>query len=237
MAEASIIASRMATLHVLRVFTGDGGSGGNPLGVFLDGAAVPEQRRQAVAQRLGFAETVFVDDAERGALRIFTPGVELPFAGHPLVGSAWLLHREGFAADMLRPPAGEVSVRREDGGQVTWIAGRPEWAPDFDFVELPSPFDVEALTGPPEGHGAVSMWSWLDEAAGVLRARVFVPAVGVPEDEATGAAAVRMGALLGRPITIRQGVNSILQAHPLPDGRVEVGGGVALVETRDDPAA
>jgi len=227
----------MAILHVLRVFTGDGGRGGNPLGVFLDGAAVPEERRQAVAQRLGFAETVFVDDAERGVVRIHTPSVELPFAGHPLVGTAWLLHQEGFAGDALRPPAGEVSVRLEDEGRVTWIAGRPEWAPDFAFLQLPSPAGVDALTGPPEGYGAVSVWSWLDEAAGVVRARVFVPEVGVPEDEATGAAAVRMGALLGRPFTIRQGVNSTLLVHQLPDGRIEVGGGVTLDEVRDDPGA
>ena len=46
----------MATLHVLRVFTGATGTHGNPLGVFLDGGDVPETRRQAVARDLGFAE-------------------------------------------------------------------------------------------------------------------------------------------------------------------------------------
>jgi PhzF family phenazine biosynthesis protein len=67
-------------LHVLRVFCAADGSGGNPLGVFLDGGAVPEAERQSIATDLGFAETVFVDDAGRGELRIFTPGVELPLA-------------------------------------------------------------------------------------------------------------------------------------------------------------
>src|SRR5919106_884713 len=101
----------MAALHVLKVFVGDDGAGGNPLGVFLDGGTVVASDRQAVAARLGFSETVFVDDAERGELRIFTPGVELPFAGHPLVGTAWLLARERTPLDILRPPAGEVAVR------------------------------------------------------------------------------------------------------------------------------
>ncbi|HWC07710.1 MAG TPA: PhzF family phenazine biosynthesis protein, partial [Solirubrobacterales bacterium] len=76
----------MAEVHVLRVFTGEDGRFGNPLGVFLDGAAVPLDERQAVAANLGFSETVFVDDRRRGACRIFTPGSELGFAGHPSVG-------------------------------------------------------------------------------------------------------------------------------------------------------
>jgi predicted PhzF superfamily epimerase YddE/YHI9 len=49
---------------------------------------------------------VFVDDAERGEMRIFTPAVELPFAGHPVVGTAWLLARERDAVPRCaRPPA------------------------------------------------------------------------------------------------------------------------------------
>ena len=96
----------MATLHVLRVFGNEEGEWGNPLGIFLDGAEVSAERRQAVAHELGFSETVFVDGAARGAIRIFTPGLELPFAGHPTVGAAWLLGREGHPVEALRPPAG-----------------------------------------------------------------------------------------------------------------------------------
>src|SRR5215210_3939542 len=99
----------MATLHLLRVFCSGDGSGGNPLGVFLDGPEVAPALRQAVAAHLALSEVVFVDDAERGEIRIFTPTEELDFAGHPSVGTAWLL--EGVAA--LRPPAGEVRVTRE----------------------------------------------------------------------------------------------------------------------------
>ena len=62
----------MTELHVLRVFVGPDGRGGNPLGVFLNGSAVPADRRPAVAAELGFSETVFVDDPKRGAIRIFT---------------------------------------------------------------------------------------------------------------------------------------------------------------------
>ena len=63
----------MARLHLLRVFCDEHGAGGNPLAVFLEGGQVPASARQAVAADLGLSETVFVDDAERGRLRIFTP--------------------------------------------------------------------------------------------------------------------------------------------------------------------
>ncbi|HSK99687.1 MAG TPA: PhzF family phenazine biosynthesis protein [Rubrobacteraceae bacterium] len=221
----------MARLHVLRVFVGENGAGGNPLGVFLEGASVPETRHQSVAADLGFSETVFVEEVERGALRIFTPTDELPFAGHPLVGTAWLLAREGTEPETLRPPAGEVPVRFEDA--LTYITGRPEWAPAFGEIELGSAEEVEALAGPPVGHDLVGVWAWEDEEAGRVRVRVFAPAVGVEEDEATGAHAVRLADRLGRKIRIRQGQGSVILAEPRADGSVEIGGRTELVEVRD----
>src|SRR5215216_4465352 len=135
----------MPTLQLLRVFCSEDRSGGNPLGVFLDGAEVAPERRQAVAADLGLSEVVFVDDAERGEIRIFTPAVELDFAGHPAVGTAWLLDRlEG-----LRPPAGDTAVSRED--EIVYVAARPEWGPAHELMQLGSPEEVEALDGPPGG--------------------------------------------------------------------------------------
>jgi predicted PhzF superfamily epimerase YddE/YHI9 len=221
----------MATLHVLKVFVGENGAGGNPLGVFLEGREVPEEERQRVAADLGFSETVFVSDRRRGELRIFTPATELPFAGHPLVGTAWLLAQEGSEAPVLRPPAGEVPVRTE--GDLTFIAGRPEWAPPFEHLELGSPAEVEALEGPPDGQDLAGVWAWQDREAGVVRARVFAPRVGVEEDEATGAHAVLLAARLGRKITIRQGKGSLILAEPKADGSVEIGGRSELVEVRE----
>jgi predicted PhzF superfamily epimerase YddE/YHI9 len=222
----------MAELHVLRVFVAPDGGGGNPLGVFLNGAAVPEGRRQAVAADLGFSETVFVDDPASGGVRIFTPASELPFAGHPLVGTGWLLARERRAVAVLRPPAGEVPTFL-DGDGVTWIRGRAEWAPEMAFRQLEEPGQVDALTGAPDGLGFVDCWAWEDEAAGRIRARVFAPRYGIAEDEATGAAAVRLVSQLDRPVTIRQGTGSLLRARPGPGGTAEVGGEVVLDEVRD----
>ena len=221
----------MAELHVLKVFVGEGGSGGNPLGVFLNGREIPESARQSIAAELGFSETVFVDDPERGEVRIFTPGTELRFAGHPLVGTAWLLARQGHETSTLRPPAGAVPVREK--GDLTFISGRPEWAPGFAHVRFDSAADVDALTGPPDGHDLVGAWAWEDEEAGSVRVRVFAPRVGVEEDEATGAHAVRLSDMLERKLRIHQGEGSLILAEPKPDGTVEVGGRVEMVEKRD----
>ena len=220
----------MSELSVLRVFADPEDEHGNPLGVFLAGAETPIERRQAIACELGFAETVWVDDRERAEIRIFTPAAELPFAGHPAVGTAWLLRERGSAVSVLRPPAGELRVRYE--GDLVWIAARPEWSPPFDYPQLGSPADVDALTGSPHGEGMAYAWAWEDSDAGRIRARSFVPDVGVPEDEATGSAALALSSRLGRPIRVRQGRGSEIYARPLADGHAEVGGRVVLDEVR-----
>ncbi len=219
----------MTTLHTLRVFLGPDGGGGNPLGVILDGAAVPPDRRQAIAADLGFSETVFVDDAATGALRIFTPAVELPLAGHPLVGTSWLLAHAGTPVGVLRPPAGDVPTWVE--GELTWIRAREEWARMYEIRRLESPADVDAFAAP-GGDAVLAVWAWEDEAAGRVRARVFPNGIGIEEDEATGAAALQLGALIGREIVIRQGEGSELRSRPGGDGTVAVGGRVALVGER-----
>jgi predicted PhzF superfamily epimerase YddE/YHI9 len=218
-------------LTVLRVFVGPDGRGGNPLGVFLDGGTIPEDRRQAVAKALNYSETVFVDDRELGRVRIFTPARELPFAGHPSVGTSWLLHETGTPIAVLRPPAGDVRVRRDPDR--TWITADPAWvAHAFRFVWLASPAEVEAYAQPPMGDPGIYVWAWIDEAAGEMRSRSFPTDFGIAEDEATGLAAVILGGELRRPLTIRQGVGSEMLVRPQPDGMVDIGGRVELVERR-----
>jgi trans-2,3-dihydro-3-hydroxyanthranilate isomerase len=84
---------RFATLDV---FTGRRFSG-NPLAVVLDADGLDSTAMQAIAREFNLAETVFVlppeDPAHRARIRIFTPAVEMPFAGHPTVGTAVLLNR------------------------------------------------------------------------------------------------------------------------------------------------
>ncbi len=222
---------RVPTLHVLRVFVNEDSEWGNPLGVFLDGDQIALDARQGLAAELGFSETVFVEDREGGNLRIYTPRVELPFAGHPTVGVAWLLAREGHAIKTLSPPAGEVSVRYDS--DATYVAAKPEWAPPFQFPQLDSPAELRGLD-PAAAVTNTYAWAWIDEAAGTARARSFVPEAGIAEDEATGSAAIGLCALLDRPVVIHQGQGSVLRCRPLADGWVEVGGATRLAELRSD---
>jgi len=221
----------VAELHVLRVFCDAEWEFGNPLGVFLDGEEIPEERRQDVAAELGFSETVFVDDAASGRIRIFTPGLELDFAGHPSVGTAWLLGKEREPVRVLRPPAGEVEVR-VDGGR-TFIAARPEWGPDWKLIQLEDALAVEETTAPPEGEQLACVWAWVDDAEGTLRSRCFSLEDGIGEDEATGSAAICLCAALERDLEILQGRGSRLDAHYLGEGRAEVGGRVVLDQVRE----
>ncbi|HET6353235.1 PhzF family phenazine biosynthesis protein [Streptomyces sp.] len=209
-------------LDVLQVFCGADGRHGNTLGVVRDPRAFPDRAsRQALAAELGFSETVFVDDPERGVVDIYTPGLRLPFAGHPLVGAAWLLDLE-----VVNPPAGEVWVSQD--GEFTWITARAEWAPPRTLRQYASAAEVEALEVPPPGEW-VYAWAWEDEAAGRVRARAFPGrGDGIDEDEATGAAALLLTDRLGRALNITQGRGSQILTAPGPDGTIEIGGRVRL---------
>jgi predicted PhzF superfamily epimerase YddE/YHI9 len=224
-------------LHILRVFIGPDGRGGNPLGVFLDGRVVAPADRQAVAAELGLSETVFVDgiDADVARVRIFTPGAELAFAGHPTVGTAWLLATLGQAVSTLRCPAGDVLTWAEGDGPDArrWIRARAGWVHPIAIRQYAGVVEVDALPPQPMGAPGTYAWAWEDEAAGRLRSRYFATDVGILEDEATGAAAVVMGDRLARPLIIRQGIGSELMVRPdAAVGTVDVGGRVALSEVR-----
>ncbi|KAF0184611.1 MAG: PhzF family phenazine biosynthesis protein [Alphaproteobacteria bacterium] len=98
---------------------------GNPLAVVSDAEGLDNARMQAIAKEFNLSETVFIlppDDPHRRAkLRIFTPGSELPFAGHPTVGTAVLLSLmhgdEGAAAFGLEEQVGVVSCVTERRGE------------------------------------------------------------------------------------------------------------------------
>jgi trans-2,3-dihydro-3-hydroxyanthranilate isomerase len=107
--------------EILDVFT-DTPLQGNPLAVFTEGQEIPSRLMQRAARELNLSETVFLlpdDPAEADArLRIFTPTTELPFAGHPTLGAAFLVaERDDSALVRLRTGAGTVTIRmtREHG--------------------------------------------------------------------------------------------------------------------------
>src|SRR3954470_6915234 len=103
--------------------------GGNQLAVFPDASAIPAELMQQIAREFNFSETTFVlppvDRANTARVRIFTPGGELPFAGHPTVGTAHVLAATGaigLSGDITRivfeEGAGPVPVSiRATGGK------------------------------------------------------------------------------------------------------------------------
>ncbi len=265
------------------VFTGNPLEG-NQLGIFLDGRGLETEMMLKATREMNFAETVFFLPPEHpeadARVRIFAPGGELAFAGHPTLGSAWVIGEIlGKSVVTLQLGAGNVPVELErDGDTITF--GRmsqpvPTWGP-YDrtaevldalgvpghqpglpvewyrngplnvYVEFPAEEAVVALA-PDMGRLAtlpVNLSCFAATRDGWIT-RMFAPALGVPEDSATGSAAgplaihlARHGRIkFGEEIQIRQGAQirrpSVLYARI--DGteneiqRVVVGGRVVVV--------
>lgn len=222
---------------VLRVFTDPDGRFGNPLGI-VDAAAAPPAQRQGIATELGYSETIFVDLPQPGEhtarAHIYTPATELPFAGHPTVGAAWWLRKCGTPVQTLHVPAGIVQVRYSD--ELTAVVARADWGPEFAIHEVDSPADVEAAT-PADYSDDVEhyVWAWVDEESGHIRSRMFAASLGVPEDEATGSAAVRITDHLSRDLTITQGRGSQIFTTWDAGGWVTVAGRVVTDQQRQLP--
>ena len=127
--------------HVLDVFT-DRRFGGNPLAVVLEADALDTVRMQTIAREFNLSETVFVCKPQNAAhtarVRIFTPAIEMPFAGHPTVGTAALLAQlkapepggNGDALVVLEEGVGPVRIG------VRMRAGAAPFA-EFDAPKLP----------------------------------------------------------------------------------------------------
>lgn len=137
--------------HRVNVFTMEA-FGGNPLAVFPRGHEVPEELMQRIAQELNLSETTFVlpppDDDHDFHVRIFTPVRELPMAGHPTVGTAWVLARTGRiprSADVVTvrflEGVGTIPVEIHFEGDEPTIAVMDQPLPEFG----PAVDDREAL--------------------------------------------------------------------------------------------
>ena len=236
----SRIASAPATIgevsllvDVVNVFVDGDGGHGNPLGIVWASSST-RTREQQIAADLGFSETIFIDTVvgHAATARIFTPRFELRFAGHPTVGLAAWLRSHGDEVDSISVPAGSVRVRFD--GQRVFVTALPEWAPEFELLRLDSSAEVEAVDPDAYAQGLHYVWAWIDEETRRVRARMFGPELGIREDEATGAAAIRLTAELGHDLDIVQGRGSLLTTHvhsPRPE--VEVGGRVSAAKTME----
>jgi trans-2,3-dihydro-3-hydroxyanthranilate isomerase len=224
--------------------------GGNQLAVLPQASGLSDRQMQRIAREFNFAETTFVLPPEQGhtrRLRIFTPMAEVPFAGHPNVGSAFVLATLGELGSLdqaltitFEEKAGPVpiAVERRDGlirceltAPERLTVGRsigPEMMARALSLEAE---DIVTRTHPPQvaSVGLRFLFAELRDRAALqrarprmdgfdalvadgmppdvlvyvesrdefdIRARVFAPLDGIPEDPATGSANVALGALL-----------------------------------------
>ncbi len=235
--------------YLCDVFT-DVRFGGNQLAVLPEAEGLSDEQMQQIAREFNFSETTFVLPSKSGhtrRVRIFTPAKEIPFAGHPNIGTAFALATAGeFGAietsievsfeERAGPVA--IAIQRREGGSIWCELAAPEplslgatvpanlvasalsldardiaatHEPQvasvglpFVMVELanlsalrrarvdPSGFDAIARLGVlPDIHLYVRSADEFD-----IRARMFAPADGVPEDPATGSANCALGGLL-----------------------------------------
>ena len=120
--------------HIVDVFA-EQRYAGNTLAVVRDAADLDAGTLQRIAREFGFSETTFLTSPARAAgtaVRIFTPAEELPFAGHPTLGTAWVIRehllRGRPAALVLALGVGEVPVAFEplpEGGELAWLTAPP----------------------------------------------------------------------------------------------------------------
>ncbi|MFL6130729.1 MAG: PhzF family phenazine biosynthesis protein [Mycobacteriales bacterium] len=163
--------------HVVDVFT-DRAYAGNPLAVVLDADDLGTEQLQAVAREFNLSETAFpLPPTEPGAadyrVRIFTPNQELPFAGHPSVGTAWLLARLGrIGTGPVRQECGAgilpVQVTAEGA---TLTGGAPTVGEELDPEPLLAAAGLEGADGagvPPRTCGTGLEWTYLPVAAGAV---------------------------------------------------------------------
>jgi trans-2,3-dihydro-3-hydroxyanthranilate isomerase len=165
---------------LLDVFT-DTPLEGNQLAVFADGRGLALERMQRLAREMNLSETVFVLPAEEGGdarIRIFTPLSELPFAGHPTLGTAFAIGTVlGLPTVRLETGVGVVPVELErDGGRVVFGRMRqaiPSWAPFELEAELLAAIGAERSGLPVEAYenGPLHVYVELEseEAVAALR--------------------------------------------------------------------
>jgi trans-2,3-dihydro-3-hydroxyanthranilate isomerase len=247
--------------HTADVFTSSA-FGGNQLAVLPDARGLSDEQMMMITREFNFSESVFVfppaDSSHTRRIRIFTPGSELPFAGHPTVGTAFVLAATGeinLSGDeteiVFEEGVGPVRVLIRSRGarpvftQLT-AARTPEMkSSDHDVAAIAEVLSLDAddiatkslaieswsagvpfLFVPVRSRDAlararVRMEPWertlknsvapeifvfVGDGEGVVRARMFAPTLGIPEDPATGAAVTAFGGYLAHRSAMTDGM-------------------------------
>ncbi|WP_187775959.1 PhzF family phenazine biosynthesis protein [Salinicola corii] len=270
----ALVESRRQYRYILMdVFT-DTPFAGNPLAVFPDAQSLDGEAMARIARELNLSETVFITDplrCGRMSIKIFTPGGEIPFAGHPTVGTAWLMRalglHDGRSPLVIEESVGDIPIHFE-GSRARLTTARPLQISEcsltiaqaaevlglsmstiitqpiiascgvpYHLIEISDlnnlgkvQLDIAALQRilPDPDNRDLYLYVRLPDYQ--LRTRMFAPAVGIPEDPATGSAAAPLiGYLSGqesfqgmRTWKVIQGIEMDRPSHI--HGQVEIDG-------------
>ncbi|ANU11804.1 PhzF family phenazine biosynthesis protein [Planococcus antarcticus DSM 14505] len=228
--------------------------GGNPLAVFHDGSGLDSKTMQQIANELNLSETAFICPPKKPqnqiSLRIFTPQVELPIAGHPTIGTAFVMaylkmlpSKDGLNEWTIEEGSGDIAVTvRKEGEKITkieMIQPLPVFGETLarqalvaDLLSLPKSeldtrFPIQTISsglpflfvplrslaamreinfrtdvwerhfsGDPDRQHIFTFATETEYDGSTVHCRMFAPAMGIPEDPATGAASGPLGAFL-----------------------------------------
>lgn len=265
----------MRRLHyqLVDVFTNER-FGGNPLAVFTNGRGLTTENMQRIAKELNLSEVTFVlppdNPANDWKVRIFTPAVELPMAGHPTVGTSYVLAREAMVSVSEAHPV----IRLEEGVGVIPVTFQfanglpsliqmqqpaPTYSPEFtdrslvtsllsleasDLADFPVqevscgvPFlfiPVKSLAAVQKIKFRADIWeqsvqqhyghffAFTSETlhpTSTVHSRMFAPAMGIPEDPATGAASGPLGCYLVKYGWVKDNPANIISEQGFELGR------------------
>lgn len=215
---------------------------GNPLAVFTDAGGLDGALQQRVARELNLSETVFLSPGDEEAdaqMRIFTPAAELPFAGHPVLGTAFVVgERTGREEVRLRTGAGVVRVRlRREGNEI--VDGEmeqplPTVEPYADAEGLLAALGIAASELPVEQYvnGPAHLYVTLPDPDAVAALRPDFGALARLTRAGVNCFAQAAGAVVTRNFSAGLGVNEDpatgsaagpLAVHLLRHGRLEAG--------------
>ena len=215
-------------IHKLRVFVNENNKFGNHVGIIIDVENnINKHKRQTIATKLGFSESVFINKLNPASVSIFNPQREISFAGHAMVGAAWFLKQfHNQKINFIDCAGGRIKTWEVNG--FTWIQAGLSSMPPWQFEQLK---DIVAVETFPTKKALLKkhtfVWAWQDKNKGIIRARTFAPDWGIPEDEANGSGAMKLSAKLRSKITVIHGQGSVIYANFAGAGLVEVGGRVA----------
>ena len=248
--------------------------GGNPVAIFPEAQGLTDDQLQQIAREMNLSETVFVfppsDPAAVVRLRIFTPTQEIPFAGHPVVGTMHVLAQLGmiatsepitrvvqecnigcFPVDLLTrngqvmrvvmtQPAPQFLERIDDTEDLYKVAAAlgiakhtitdTKWSLEVVSTGLPvlivpvrtltavrsitpDPSAIVDLCGRFGANGIMAFTTMTVERFSNVHARMFAPAIGIPEDPATGSASGALGAYLvqSRIVNVEQKTEIVIE--------------------------